>query len=94
VTFTDTTLSQTLGTASVTDTGGGTAPAGTGFTYYFNDDPPARASVAADQDSLRRYLTSPTGSLASPNGSANSAADDSVKREPVGVTGLKLLSPL
>jgi hypothetical protein len=56
------------------------SPAGTGFTYYFNDDPPARASAAADQDSLRRYLTSPTGSLASPNGNANNAANDSVKR--------------
>ena len=56
------------------------SPAGTGFTYYFNDDPPARASAAADQDSLRRYLTSPTGSLASPNGNANNAANDRVKR--------------
>jgi hypothetical protein len=52
--------------------------AGTGFTYYFNDDPPAQRSADADQDSLQRYLGSPNGSLASPDRSA--AANDSVKR--------------
>jgi Bacterial Ig-like domain (group 3)/Autotransporter beta-domain len=56
------------------------SPAGTGFTYYFNDDPPARASANADQDSLRRYLASPTSSLASPNGNGHGAASDSAKR--------------
>jgi hypothetical protein len=61
------------------------SPAGTGFTYYFNDDPPQRATADADQDALRRYLASPNGSLTSPNGStnsaaANTAANDSVKR--------------
>jgi hypothetical protein len=61
------------------------SPAGTGFTYYFNDDPPARPQAGSDEDSLRRYLASPNGSLTSPNGSANSAATntaatDSVKR--------------
>jgi large repetitive protein len=61
------------------------SPAGTGFTYYFTDDAPARPDDDADADSLRRYLTSPNGSLTSPNGSANSAAantvaNDSVKR--------------
>jgi hypothetical protein len=56
------------------------SPAGTGFTYYFTDDAPAQGSAGADQDSLRRYLASPNGSPASPNGSANSAANDSVKR--------------
>jgi hypothetical protein len=54
--------------------------AGTGFTYYFNDDAPAQRNADADADSLRRYLTSPNGSLTSPNGSANNAASDSVKR--------------
>jgi Big-like domain-containing protein len=56
------------------------SPAGTGFTYYFNDNAPAQRSTDADQDSLRRYLASPNGSLTSPSGSANSAATDSVKR--------------
>jgi hypothetical protein len=63
------------------------SPAGTGFTYYLNDDAPAQGSADADQDSLCRYLASPNGNLASPNGnlaspngSANSAANDSVKR--------------
>jgi hypothetical protein len=61
------------------------SPAGTGFTYYFNDDPPTRPQTDSDQDSLHRYLASPNGSLASPNRSANSAAantaaTDSVKR--------------
>jgi hypothetical protein len=62
------------------------SPSGTGFTYYFNDDAPARPSTDADQDSLRRYLASPNGSLASPNGNPaatdpkSAAATDSVKR--------------
>jgi hypothetical protein len=62
------------------------SPAGTGFTYYFNDDAPAQQQSASDQDSLRRFLASPNGSLASPNGSSASpdgksaAANDSVKR--------------
>jgi Big-like domain-containing protein len=56
------------------------SPAGTGFTYYFNDDPPARAIAETDQDSLRRYLASPNGSLASPDGSANSNANSNAKR--------------
>jgi len=43
------------------------SPAGTGFTYYFNDDSPARPRDGSDDDSLRRYLVSP-------NGSANSNA--------------------
>ncbi len=34
-------------------------PAGTGFTYYFTDDPPARPSADSDRDSLRRFLASP-----------------------------------
>src|SRR5262249_4379973 len=55
-------------------------PSGTGFTYYFNDDAPAQRSTDADQDSLRRYLASPNGSLTLANGSANPAATDSVKR--------------
>jgi hypothetical protein len=56
------------------------SPAGTGFTYYFNDDAPAQPTADADAESLRRYLTSPNGSLTSPNGNTNSAANDSVKR--------------
>jgi uncharacterized repeat protein (TIGR01451 family) len=51
------------------------SPAGTGFTYYFNDDPPARPSAEPDQDSLRRYLASPNGSLASPDGKLAAAND-------------------
>lgn len=38
------------------------SPNGTGFTYYFNDDPPAQRSADTDQDSLKRYLASPDGS--------------------------------
>jgi nitrogen fixation protein FixH len=45
------------------------APAGTGFTYYFNDDPPARPQTASDEDSLRRFL-------AAPNGNAKRVDDD------------------
>jgi hypothetical protein len=56
------------------------SPAGTGFTYYFDDDAPAQPQDSSDRDSLRRYLASPNGNLVSPNGSANSAANDSVKR--------------
>ena len=61
------------------------SPAGAGFTYYFIDDAPAQQNSDADQESLRRYLTSPDGTLTSPNGStnsaaANTAATDSVKR--------------
>jgi len=60
------------------------SPAGTGFTYYFNDDAPAQRSADADQDSLRRYLASPNGSLTSPDGKSpdakSAAATDSVKR--------------
>ncbi len=63
------------------------SPSGTGFTYYFNDDAPAQPKDASEDESLRRYLASPTGSLTSPNGStvspngsANAAAADSVKR--------------
>jgi hypothetical protein len=62
------------------------SPAGTGFTYYFNDDAPTQRSADSDQDSLRRYLASPNGSLASPNGNSSSldpksaAANDSTKR--------------
>ncbi len=44
------------------------SPAGTGFTYYFNDDALAQRNTDADQDALRRYLASPNGSLTSPNG--------------------------
>ncbi|HET8920122.1 MAG TPA: Ig-like domain repeat protein [Xanthobacteraceae bacterium] len=55
------------------------SPTGTGFTYYFNDDAPQR-SIESDRDSLRRYLASPNGNLVPPNGSANSAANDSTKR--------------
>jgi Bacterial Ig-like domain (group 3) len=51
------------------------SPAGTGFTYYFNDNPPAR-SVDSDQKSLRDFLASPNGRLASPNGSAKRVDDD------------------
>jgi hypothetical protein len=58
--------------------------AGTGFTYYFNDDAPAQRNAEADQDSLRRYLASPDGSLASPNGpppdAKSAVAADSTKR--------------
>ena len=58
------------------------SPAGTGFTYYFTDDAPAQPQ--ADQDSLRRYLASPNGSLASPDGKSldakSAAANDSTKR--------------
>jgi hypothetical protein len=45
------------------------SPAGTGFTYYFNDDPPAQRSAESDQPSLRDFL-------ASPNGSAKRVDDD------------------
>jgi Bacterial Ig-like domain (group 3) len=38
------------------------SPNGTGFTYYFNDDPPAQPSAETDQDSLNRFLASPDGS--------------------------------
>jgi Autotransporter beta-domain/Bacterial Ig-like domain (group 3) len=38
------------------------SPAGTGFTYYFNDDAPAQRGAGSDQDSLKRFLTSPNGS--------------------------------
>jgi hypothetical protein len=54
-------------------------PAGTGFTYYFNDDPPQRATADADQDALRRYLASPNGSSASSDGKS-AAANDGVER--------------
>ncbi len=62
------------------------SPAGTGFTYYFNDDAPAQPKDASDEDTLRRFLASPNGSLTSPNGNSASpdgksaAANDSVKR--------------
>jgi hypothetical protein len=46
------------------------SPAGTGFTYYFNDDAPAQRSAGSDQDSLKRFL-------AAPNGSAKRFDDDS-----------------
>jgi hypothetical protein len=52
------------------------SPAGTGFTYYFNDDPPARPQAASDQDPLRRYLAAPDGSVSSPNGNAKRFDDD------------------
>jgi hypothetical protein len=55
------------------------SPAGTGFTYYFNDDPPQRATADADQDALRRYLASPNGSSASSDGKS-AAANDGVER--------------
>ena len=45
------------------------SPAGTGFTYYFTDDPPNRPSAETDQDSLRHFL-------AAPNGSAKRFDDD------------------
>ena len=45
------------------------SPAGTGFTYYFNDDAPAQRSAGSDQDSLKRFL-------AAPNGSAKRFDDD------------------
>jgi hypothetical protein len=35
--------------------------AGTGFTYYFDGDQPARRSAESDQDALKRYLASPDG---------------------------------
>jgi hypothetical protein len=38
------------------------SPAGTGFTYYFTDDPPAQPRAESDQDSLRRFLASPNNS--------------------------------
>jgi len=38
---------------------GSLTPAGTGFTYYFNDDPPAQRSVETDQKSLREFLARP-----------------------------------
>jgi hypothetical protein len=38
------------------------SPAGTGYTYYFTDDPPARAQAASHADSLQRFLNSPNGS--------------------------------
>jgi hypothetical protein len=39
--------------------------AGTGFTYYFNDDPPAR-NTGTDEDTVKRFLASPDGSVKSP----------------------------
>ena len=60
------------------------SPSGTGFTYYFNDDAPTQRSSDTDQDSLRRYLASPNGSLTSPDGKSldpkSAAASDSTKR--------------
>jgi len=60
------------------------SPAGTGFTYYFNDDPPARSQVSSDQDSLRRYLASPNGNSSAPDAKSldakSAAANDSTKR--------------
>ena len=39
------------------------SPAGTGFTYYFTDDPPAAQPRAeSDRDSLRQFLASPNSS--------------------------------
>jgi len=55
------------------------SPAGTGFTYYFNDDAPAQRSTDPDQDSLRRYLSSPNGNQTSLD-AKSAAANDSVKR--------------
>jgi Bacterial Ig-like domain (group 3)/Autotransporter beta-domain len=37
------------------------SPAGTGFTYYFNDDPPAQHTTESDRSSLRDFLASPNG---------------------------------
>jgi len=34
-------------------------PAGTGFTYYFTDDPPTQRSTETDQKSLREFLARP-----------------------------------
>jgi hypothetical protein len=51
-------------------------PAGTGFTYYFNDDPPARPQAGSDQDSLHRFLASPDGSASSSAGNAKRFDDD------------------
>jgi outer membrane autotransporter protein len=47
------------------------SPNGTGFTYYFDGDQSAQPSAETDEDSLKHYLASPNGSLASPNGNAN-----------------------
>jgi hypothetical protein len=52
------------------------SPAGTGFTYYFTDDPPAQAQATSDADSLQRFLNSPNGSGGSSNSPNQKRVDD------------------
>ncbi|MGC2075070.1 MAG: Ig-like domain repeat protein [Xanthobacteraceae bacterium] len=61
------TVSSAIGDAITAGLSGGTpqalSPNGTGFTYYFDGDPATQHSAENDQDTLKRYLASPDGSI-------------------------------
>jgi hypothetical protein len=74
------TVSSAIGDAITAGLSGGNpqmlSPNGTGFTYYFDDDPSTQRSAGTDADSLKRYLASPDAKLAPSNSSAKRFDDD------------------
>jgi hypothetical protein len=74
------TVSSAIGDAITAGLSGGNpqmlSPTGTGFTYYFDDDPSTQRSADTDADSLKRYLASPDAKLAPSNSSAKRFDDD------------------